>query len=182
MLADVSDLSDYGLEPSDAAMAEVTSLDRCGFCQAPHLARDASQAVMAAWLATYAPVEAGRLREATIRNGPEAVDWHSLRTRLSIDSELWPGYPIPADALETVISRLDPALAAFAPDAFVTMICGRCAAQPASLESYGALLARVFIDRHAHGNERVARAQPSWTLVERFAALVDDAARIALYA
>jgi hypothetical protein len=186
MLADVSDLRDYGLQPSDAAMSEVSNQERCDLCRAPALSRAASQATTLAWLDAYAPVEGVRLRAATIREAADpagdAANWQSVRTRMAIDSELWPGYPVPADVLEIVVARLDPTLEAFVPDAFLAMICGRCAAEPATQERHRALVTRVFVERHAQGNGRVARAQPSWSLVERFADIVDDAARVAIFA
>jgi hypothetical protein len=186
MLADVSDLRDCGLEPSDAALAEVSGLDRCSLCHAPQLERNASRLTTLAWLDAYAPEEAAWMRETVIRESQEPGafehSWQSLRTRVSIDSELWPGYAIPADLLEFVVARLDPTLAAFVPDAFLAMICGRCAAEATPVRELGARLMRVFITVHAPGNERVARMQPSWVLVERFADILDDTARVALFA
>lgn len=186
MLADVSDLRDYGLEPSDAAMSEVAALDRCCLCHAPQLDRGASQATTLAWLDAYAPEESLRMRESAIRESQEleAFDysWQSVRTRVSIDSELWPGYAVPVELLELVVARLDPTLAAFAPDAFLAMICGRCAAESTPADGLAARLIGVFVAVQAQGNERVARMQRSWVLVQRFAAILDDAARVALFA
>lgn len=184
MLADVSDLTDCGLAPSDAALSEVAGEACCALCRAPHLERNASHATTLAWLDAYAPDEAARMREATIRENETGspIGWKSIRTRIATDSELWPGYAIPQDLLDVVVSRLDPTLEAFVPDAFLAMICGRCAAGPAAEEKLGPYLARVYVERHANGNERAARVQPSWALVERFVAIVDDAARSVRFA
>jgi len=186
MLADVADLQDCGLEPSDAAMSEISSLDRCSLCHAPQLDRNASRETTLAWLDAYAPDESTWMREAIIRESPEpgafGHSWQSLRTRTSIDSELWPGYAIPAELLELVVARLDETLAAFVPDAFLAMICGRCAADDVPADGLAARAVGVYVAVHAQGNEGVARMQRSWVLVERFAAILDDTVRVALFA
>jgi hypothetical protein len=190
MLASLEDLDAYGLAPRPEILSEVNDSSGCSVCGVEPLPASASYAETLDWLRRNNPAVAARIDSETtaelseIESGMDAVhsaghshssvDWRSLRTTHSYDSQLAPGYAIAAISLPAAMAGMDPGQQDFFVNTLLAALCGFCATRPAEGEN---LLLHSYVNQWADGNVEVARRQPSWSEVERVASIATTAAR-----
>jgi hypothetical protein len=188
MLVSLEDLDAYGLVPRPEILSEVSDSSCCSVCGAEPLPPHASYAETMDWFRRHNPpvvamVEAEATERMDVEHGTgvglaaferdSSVDWRSLRTTHSYDSQLAPGYALSAISMPAAIAAMDPDLQDFFSNTFLAALCGFCATGPAEREN---LLLRSYVNQWADGNLEVARRQPSWSEVERIASIVTTAA------
>jgi hypothetical protein len=108
----------------------------------------------------------------------EVRGWMDTRNTYAVDSKILPGYALSEGTLGIAMARMAPALAELFVDTFLAAICDVCANPAATQRSEGSLLLQSYINQWADGNAAIARAQPSWEMVETIAVIVDAAAGV----
>lgn len=172
MLASLEDLDAYGLAPRPELLAEVSDSSCCSVCGAEPLRASASYVETLEWFRHHNPPVVAIVESQAGDRGP-SVDWQSLRTTHSYDSQLAPGYALSAISLPAAMAAMDPDQQDFFANTFLAALCGFCATGPAEREN---VLLRSYVNQWAGGNIEVARRQPSWSEVENVASIVTAAA------
>ncbi len=146
----------------------------CAICGAPPI--PVGDEAILQWCQRYDPEDFAAIRKSIIDGRADQDDDEDSGgrsggvggnlSRLAYDSKLDVGIPMTIDDLERLIG-VSPECLDILEEAFVVLICGRCSAKSIGNSELPTLLRSIIVHRYGDGDERVARAQPVWTLFER---------------